>query len=383
MLARRTRRQWALADQMRCVERVHDVVAAIANPLPESDAADKPVRPTPAAADSGHILARPDPRLPPQDAAADASAVCGIPALLNQPGDDDDDDDGGGAAAAYAPEYAEYAYQSAAEDLPPAAAAVPDSAAPQEHSRVYHTAHHAVHAADPVPAAAVPVPAPVPAAYSAAAGAAVPVAPTAAGAAAGVSAGDYAYYQGQPGYHAYHHQHHHASDEPPAGSAMYGVDGCFQHQQPRHREAEPYHAPSHSRVADLVHPGPEPAVNAAPAQAAAYYGAPSKRELPEYDAAQAAKRQRAMHQSTTWPPATDRYEHTHYHQDHHYQQQQQHQQHQGPAAWGPTDPSSALPPTYAYSHHSHHYAAAQQHPQQQQQQQHSQLAQRDHYYSSS
>ncbi|KAJ1735980.1 hypothetical protein LPJ61_000239 [Coemansia biformis] len=394
MILRRRRRQWALADEMRGLERIHEAVAAIARPLATSDAADRPAKAAAAPLDSDHLLNIPDTHLPKADEDADLSAICGIPALLNHVvvDDDDDDDDGSDpypALDAYAPPapetapavaitaaadaratgHAEYAYQGAPEAIPGEIAAPAQDHGAQEHSRVYHGHYNST---------------------------AVPHA---------VPAGDHAYYQGSSDYYSQQpppqqqkQQQQHGADERPTGSGtapystttagrVYNADDRYPYAQNGPSD-HPRHSSSHSRVADLLHSGAETNGNGALPGAhstAAYYdgktpgpaakyssgAASGKHEIagPEYDDTP-SKRQRMMQQAATWPATAQHYAHETPQQSHlppPTQQQQQPQQlqphyrHQDGRAWAASaDPSTAIPPVYGYNGQTRHYNTAQQ-----------------------
>ncbi|KAJ2758635.1 hypothetical protein IWQ57_006773, partial [Coemansia nantahalensis] len=241
MIHRRRCHQWALADEMRGLERIHAVVASIARPLPTRDGAARPLKGSPAPPDSGHLLAMPDTRLAKADGDADVSAICGIPALLNHPDDDEDEDDSDAAAAAPPPV--------------PEAAAVPAAA---DADYAYHSAPDSSHPAMPAPAAAAAV------------------APDHAHVYSAAPAAEYSYHQSTADYHAHQQHQQRVADRVPAASGSAGMyaepNGHGYASDDRYRQAgtdHHRHTSSHSRVADLLHPGPEPS------GAATYYDTPS------------------------------------------------------------------------------------------------------------
>ncbi|KAJ2450883.1 hypothetical protein EV183_003979 [Coemansia sp. RSA 2336] len=112
MIYRRKRRLWALADELRGLERVSEAIANIACPLSSQGAAG-PVRGT-LAADAEHLVELPDTRLSKADEESDVAAIRGIPALLNNP--DSAGDMEAGRDAQYAQGYSSaYQYQSEAD----------------------------------------------------------------------------------------------------------------------------------------------------------------------------------------------------------------------------------------------------------------------------
>ncbi|KAJ2647007.1 hypothetical protein IWW42_004961 [Coemansia sp. RSA 1085] len=114
MIHRRKRRLWALADELRGLERVSDAIANIACPL-SSQGTDGPIRGT-LASDSEHLVELPDTRLSKVDEDSDVAAIRGIPALLNNPDSAGDTEAGQGRDAQYAQGYSSaYQYQNEAD----------------------------------------------------------------------------------------------------------------------------------------------------------------------------------------------------------------------------------------------------------------------------
>ncbi|KAJ2500425.1 hypothetical protein GGH96_002753 [Coemansia sp. RSA 1972] len=305
MVHRRKRRLWALADDIRSLERVSEAIDDMAQPLSNQGAADTPVRGTAAPHDSVHLLNMPESRLPKIDEDSDVSAIRGIPALLNHADADltvPDDAAGGGhvhtgsagataealdtrvpgyAHNGYAP--AAYAYRGAPEDV----------AAGAEYARTYGQ-----YSATPAPATA----------------STAPQQAVQSGQTYYADASGYRY--AQPGYYD--------SADVQANGATTNGHSYTPGYDSRHVYAAGHSA--QSRATNQVRPNE-----------AAYYDTPgsriaSKRNVGEYDDTQ-GKRQRMIQQSGTWPPPT--------------QQQQQQQAGteyamQDGRAWA-TDPSTAMP----------------------------------------
>ncbi|KAJ1802399.1 hypothetical protein LPJ56_007212, partial [Coemansia sp. RSA 2599] len=87
MILRRKKQMWALADDLRNLERIREAIIGIACPLSNTAGPAEPVKGLMAPAHSSHLLSLPDTHLAEADEDADVSAICGIPALLNYDGD--------------------------------------------------------------------------------------------------------------------------------------------------------------------------------------------------------------------------------------------------------------------------------------------------------
>ncbi|KAJ2878651.1 hypothetical protein FB639_003318, partial [Coemansia asiatica] len=83
MILRRKKQMWALADDLRNLDRIREAVIGIACPLSNIAGPLEPVKGSAAPAYSSHLLSLPDTHLAKADEDADVSAICGIPALLN------------------------------------------------------------------------------------------------------------------------------------------------------------------------------------------------------------------------------------------------------------------------------------------------------------
>ncbi|KAJ2510374.1 hypothetical protein H4217_007905, partial [Coemansia sp. RSA 1939] len=82
----RKKQLWALTDSLRSLEKIREAINNITCPISNQGATGVPVATTRAAPrNSSHMLVIPDTELATVDKDADVSAICGIPALLNQP----------------------------------------------------------------------------------------------------------------------------------------------------------------------------------------------------------------------------------------------------------------------------------------------------------
>ncbi|KAJ2543393.1 hypothetical protein GGF49_002096 [Coemansia sp. RSA 1853] len=291
MVHRRKRRLWALADDLRSLERVSEAIDDMAKPLSNQGAADTPVKGTAAPHDSVHLLNLPESRLPKIDEDADVSVIRGIPALLNHADADltvpDDAAPGShvhtGSAGAMpealdtrVPGYAHngyapaYAYHGAPEDV---------SAAGTEYARAYGQ-----YSATPAPA----------------------MASTAAPQQTAVQqSGGQTYYTDAPGYRYAQPGYYDSTDAQTSGATTAhttnghsytpGYDG-------RHVYAAGHQHSSQSRAANQMRPGEAGYYDRQGAGSAQRVA--SKRNVgSEYDDTQ-SKRQRMIQQSGTWPPST-------------------------------------------------------------------------------
>ncbi|KAJ2576558.1 hypothetical protein GGH19_002077 [Coemansia sp. RSA 1807] len=283
MVHRRKRRLWAMADDIRSLERVSEAIDDMAKPLSNQGAADTPVRGTAAPHDSVHLLNLPESRLPKIDEDSDVSAIRGIPALLNHADADltvpDDAAPGGhvhtgsvGAMAealdtrvpgyahnGYAP--AAYAYHGAPEDV----------AAGAEYARAYGQ-----YSATPAPATASTAPQQT------------------------VQQSGQTYYTDASGYRYAQPGYYDSTDVQASGATAHTTNG---HSYTPGYDSRHVYAAGHSaqsRATNQVRPNE-----------ATYYDTPgsqqriaSKRNVgSEYDDTQ-SKRQRMIQQSGTWPPPT-------------------------------------------------------------------------------
>ncbi|KAJ1727784.1 hypothetical protein LPJ72_005768, partial [Coemansia sp. Benny D160-2] len=82
----RKKQLWALTDSLRSLEKIREAINNITCPISNQGATGVPVEAARAAPrNSSHMLVIPDTELATVDKDADVSAICGIPALLNQP----------------------------------------------------------------------------------------------------------------------------------------------------------------------------------------------------------------------------------------------------------------------------------------------------------
>ncbi|KAJ2851962.1 hypothetical protein IWW36_000735 [Coemansia brasiliensis] len=280
MIYRRKRRLWALADELRGLERVSEAIANIACPLSSHGTNDGPVRGALAPPDSEHLLELPDTRLSKVDEDSDVAAIRGIPALLNN--SDVDVAPGNTAGTGYA----QGGMVAEGVDAQYAQSGYPSTAYQYQNEADYARAYGQYSTASQQqqqPQQQV----------------------------AAVPSGDRGYYEStdyryaQPGYYN--------SEAAASGyAAGYPTDGRYQHAI----SADQRHSASQSRVADITHPNTAQASAAAYSQA--YYdntapsatpvstltqqhgGGNGKREAAvEYDDTP-SKRQRMVQQPGSW-----------------------------------------------------------------------------------
>ncbi|KAJ2160753.1 hypothetical protein GGF46_001999 [Coemansia sp. RSA 552] len=356
MIHNRKKRLWGLTDDVRSLERVSEVISAIAHPLSNHAATDTPVKAVAAPRESDHLLVKPETRLLKVDENADVSAICGIPALLNHP--EPERSNAIAAAATESPTTVAAEYTQTADAQTTAGYVHGESAA-------YHrTGSSAVAVPAPMNDRAHPDPSSSGAAY---------------------------HYPNPPAHYNPEEQQMQTNGIAPAHATngygyptQYKGDGHQAYTGAASAAAMDHHrhSSSQSRVAELVHSSADvannvsayygsqvPAPSATPLSVAAHQQAAAgmKRETMSEYIDTPTKRQRVVQPSSTWPPSGAE------HGAHPHAQQQQQQPHpRDGQAWAATnghgaDPGTAMPPVYGYGRQTYSYGGG--HPQDPQPQQ--------------